>query len=109
MGIPIINEPSGAQRQALLRLHLCGTCQELDCKLELLLWLADQLLAYRIPCQIECFSGSGCERWAVESASELTCAIDSILSRSRSTTRPTWSRTDPDLWRYEIGGCDHEA
>lgn len=105
----ILNGPVNEGHRLLLRLHLHGTEAELDKKMGTLLWLGELLAAHDIPFEIACFSALGYEQWSIENAESLMHAVDTILSRERSTIRAVWQQAAPAFLQYDIGADSNEA
>ena len=105
----ILREPMEPVRsRMLLQLDLSGTPEEMDRKLDRLLWLGEWLLDKDLHFRVQVLCGSGVGCWSVTDPASFRDAMEDLLlcvPAADGTLRDRYVDAD---WRWFIGGGDHE-
>lgn len=106
----IIREPMiPRQGLILLTMDLQGAPDVLDRKLGKLLWMGNHLLELGLQYEIHVCTAQGVGMMLVSSESDLTAAIDAILSCEPAVEGTVLDSRVIASWQYHIGGDDDEA
>lgn len=93
----------------LLETDLMGTPQELDRKLGRLLWMGTYLHKRGLSFHIRALTGNGVADLAVNTATDLSNAVDSLLAAPLALSGSVQDSTSAATWRCYIGGEEDEA